>query len=180
MIKSFLASGFCYFLVIWALLSPVSAAEQQFIGPVSGSGSSADESSERVVGLSRGQTVYVPVYSHTYIGEGNTQFNLTATLSFRNTDRNHPLAITAIEYFNSEGTLVRSYLKKPTILLPMASIRVTIQESDTAGGSGASFLATWRAETPVSQPLLETIMIGTRQQQGISFVSRGVVVSSLD
>lgn len=178
--KSLYQSGLALFIVISCLTLPVAATAQEFIGPAYEAGISADKAAERSVDLSRGQTIYVPVYSHTYIGEGNTQFNLTATLSFRNTDRTSPITVTAIDYYSSEGKLVRNYLKKPTILLPMASLRFTIQESDNSGGSGASFLATWQSAKPVSAPLSESIMIGTRQQQGISFISRGVVVSSQD
>jgi hypothetical protein len=34
----------------------------------------------------------------------------------------------------------------------------------------------WHSEKPVSPPIVETVMIGTRSQQGISFLSRGQVV----
>jgi hypothetical protein len=38
-------------------------------------------------------------------------------------------------------------------------------------GSGAKFLVHWRADQPVSEPIVESIMIGTQMQQGISFIS---------
>ena len=46
------------------------------------------------VRLSRGQTVYVPVYSHVFSGPRNIPFLLAATLSIRNTDLSASLRVT--------------------------------------------------------------------------------------
>jgi hypothetical protein len=51
-----------------------------------------------------------------------------------------------------------------------------IEESDAAGGLGANFLITWRAEQPVNAPIVESIMISTRSSLGISFTSRAQVL----
>ncbi|MFP4476028.1 MAG: DUF3124 domain-containing protein [Desulfatibacillaceae bacterium] len=67
-------------------------------------------------------------------------------------------------------------LCKPTVLGPLAATRFVIAESDRAGGSGASFLVRWVSDEPVCAPLMESVAAGTRNQQGISFVSRGQVV----
>ena len=42
----------------------------------------------------KGQTVYVPVYSHIYSGDREQPFYLAATLSIRNTDRIQAITIT--------------------------------------------------------------------------------------
>jgi hypothetical protein len=126
-----------------------------------------------------GQTHYVPVYSHVYTGDRATPFNLTATVSIRNTDPHLPILIKAVDYFNTEGKMVRRFLPEPKMLAPMASLGFSIPESDTTGGSGANFLVQWRARKPVFPPLVESVMIGTRGQQGISFTSRGVALSTI-
>lgn len=59
----------------------------------------------------------------------------------------------------------------------MASIRYVVKESDTSGGSGANFVVKWNAETSVNPPVIESVMIGTQYQQGISFTSRGQIIS---
>jgi Mg/Co/Ni transporter MgtE len=51
-----------------------------------------------------------------------------------------------------------------------------IKESDKAGGSGANFIVGWEAETYANIPIIESVMIGTKGQQGISFLSRGQVI----
>ncbi len=125
-----------------------------------------------------GQTVYVPLYSHIYADERykNKPFNLTATLSIRNTDMDTPIRLQAVDYYDSGGTKLRGYLDSPVTLPPLASVRYIVRETDTTGGSGAKFLVTWEAEPGVTEPIVESIMIGTKLQQGISFVSRGKVI----
>ena len=126
--------------------------------------------------LSQGQKVYVPIYSHIYSGDKENPFLLTAILSVRNTDPGHVITLTAVDYFDSKGKLLRKYLAKPAELGALTSIRYVVAESDKSGGSGAKFVVEWRAASKVNPPILEGIMIGTKMQQGISFVSRGQVI----
>jgi hypothetical protein len=126
--------------------------------------------------LSRGQLVYVPVYSHIYYGDREQTFPLTVVLSIRNTDSKHSITLLRVDYNDSDGKLIRKYLNKPISLNPLASIRYVVNASDMSGGSGANFMVQWKAETEVNNPLLEGVMIGTAGQQGISFTSRGQAV----
>ncbi|MDJ0809632.1 MAG: DUF3124 domain-containing protein [Desulfobacterales bacterium] len=125
---------------------------------------------------SSGQTLYVPVYSHIYSGDRERPLYLAVTISIRNTDPNQAIRLTRVDYFDSEGKLLRGYLEKPTVLGPMASTRYIVGESDKAGGSGANFIVRWEADTPVSPPITEGIMISTASQLGISFTSPGQVI----
>lgn len=126
--------------------------------------------------LSQGQKVYVPIYSHVYGGDRENPFLLTAILSVRNTDPASAITLTAVDYYDSDGKLLRRYLEKPAEIGALASERYLVRESDKSGGSGAKFIVEWRAALPVNPPILEGVMIGTRMQQGISFVSRGQVI----
>jgi hypothetical protein len=126
--------------------------------------------------MSKGQTVYVPVYSHIYGGNRERPFMLSVTLSIRNTDSKHTITVTAADYYDSDGKLLMKYIKKPVHLGKMASTRYIVKESDKAGGSGANFIVTWESESNVTAPLIESVMIGTQAQQGISFTSRGQVI----
>ena len=132
--------------------------------------------SESLPVTSQGQTVYVPIYSHVYAGDREQKVLLTATLSIRNTDPVHVVTITSVDYYDSAGKMIRSYLKQPATLKSMASVRYVVAESDKIGGSGASFIVKWNAVTQIRPPIVESIMIGTRMQQGISFTSRGQVI----
>jgi hypothetical protein len=124
-----------------------------------------------------GQTVYVPIYSHIYHGDQDKHpFDLTATLSIRNTDPDVSITVTVIDYYDSNGKLLKNFQQKPIEIKPMGSTRAIIQESDKSGGSGANFIVKWESGRKATEPLIESIMIGTKIQQGISFTSRGQVI----
>ncbi len=124
----------------------------------------------------KGQTVYVPVYSHIYSGDREMPFYLAATLSIRNTDLAHAIELTTVDYYDSDGKFLKHYLDKPISLEAMATKRYVVPESDKSGGSGAKFIIRWRSTQPVTEPLIESVMISTKTQQGISFTSRGRVL----
>ena len=127
-------------------------------------------------GRSRGQRVYVPAYTHMLIGDRSTPFNLAATLSVRNTDPANAVTVTAIDYYDGGGRLVKRHLERPHVLRPLAATEVFVPESDTSGGFGASFLVTWTAEAAATPPVVECLLIGARSGQGISILSPGRVI----
>ena len=122
--------------------------------------------------LSKGQTLYVPAYSHIYIGHKGTPYMLAVTLSIRNIDPKSPLTLTAVDYHDTEGRLIKKNLTESVTLKPMASTRFVIPAPDKTGGSGANFIVKWSSKEKMNPPVVESIMIGTQSQQGISFTSR--------
>lgn len=134
-----------------------------------------DENTQIVMG----QTIYVPVYSHIYHQNRQNIFPLSVTLSIRNTDLNQPLIVTSVRYYDSEGNLVKEYLESPIQLNQLASTDFFVTRNDTTGGSGANFIVEWIAESEISEPFIEAVMIGTDSQQGISFVGQSRVIKTL-
>jgi len=126
--------------------------------------------------LSIRQFVYVPSYSHIYY-HGGAPFLLETTLSIRNIDLDQPVYLKSIEYYDTEGKLVKSYLDQTIKLAPLQTIEYVIQERDVSGGSGANFLVEWMAESEIDKPLFETVMVGTSGSRGISFVGTGIEIS---
>ena len=122
---------------------------------------------------SRGQTVYVPAYSHIYHGNREAALLLTVTISIRNISPQRSLTVTQVDYYDNKGAAVRRFLDKPLLLGPLGSERFVVPESDTSGGSGANFIVKWHAAEAISPPIVESIMIGTQNQLGVSFTSRG-------
>jgi hypothetical protein len=123
--------------------------------------------------------VYVPAYSSIFHGELKWELDLAVTLNIHNTDLKNGIIIDSIDYYNTSGKIINSFIKdKKIILKPMETYNVGIKESDLGGGIGANFIIKWHAKSKVNEPLIETIMIGTRGQQGISFTSRGVTVAN--
>lgn len=125
-----------------------------------------------------GQNIYVPVYSHIYYENQEKVFNLTVTLSIRNTDLNKPMIITSVRYYDSNGKVVKQFLARPVQLGAMASTDFVVARTDTSGGSGANFIVEWIAETEIFEPVVEAVMIGTESNRGISFISPGKVIKS--
>lgn len=129
-------------------------------------------------GLTRGQEVYVPVYSHVLHGNqgrgGAPETMLLSTmLSIRNTDAHAPITVRSARYYDTEGRLLRDYCEKPVTLRPMASTDLFVEHKDAAGGTGANFLVVWDAEAPVNPPLIETVHANFFGSIGAIFATRG-------
>jgi hypothetical protein len=129
--------------------------------------------------LSQGATVYVPVYSHIYVGIKGHTFDLAISLSVRNPNLKDTITLTSVAYHDSDGKFVRSYLDNPIQVAPLASKDFFVGESDSTGGLGASFVVKWKSQKPVNEPVIEGVMAGTRSGQGISFTTRGQVIRDL-
>jgi len=124
-------------------------------------------------GMSKGETVYVPAYSHIYSGNREQPFLLTVTLSIRNIDLNRSVTINQVDFYETQGKKIHAYLEKPITLKPLESTRYIVPMSDKQGGSGANFIVVWESGQLVNEPIIESVMIATQSQQGISFTSRG-------
>ena len=155
-------AGFAIVVVVGAVLAVLTAA-----GAARGAG----------VPLVKGQKIYVPVYSHIFHGDKERPFELAVTLSVRNTDPEHAVSLVSVDYYDSEGKLVKRYLENGTKLNPLAAAHFVVKESDKSGGAGASFIVRWKSDAKVTEPIVEAVMIGTSTQQGISFSSRGRVIA---
>ncbi len=59
----------------------------------------------------------------------------------------------------------------------MAATEFFVKQSDNSAGASASFLIDWSADTTVSAPVIEAVMIATQMNQGIVFTSPGRVVT---
>jgi hypothetical protein len=123
-------------------------------------------------GLSNGQTIYVPAYSHIYAGNNEVRALLAVTLSIRNTDINHPIEILSVDYYETQGQLLKKFIASPLALNALGTARYTIPYKDKSGGSGANFIVRWKSLKPVNSPIVETIMVGPRS----SFTSRGQAI----
>jgi hypothetical protein len=128
---------------------------------------------------SRGQLIYVPVYSHIFFGDRQQSFNLSVTLSLRNTDLTHPIEITSVRYYDEKGKLLKDFAPPAITIAPLASTRFFVKESDVSAGSEACFLVRWQAPQKVNPPIIEGLMVGTSFGQGISFTSPGRVLEEL-
>lgn len=154
--RSGLFLGFIVFLLV-ATVAPVGAADSVFAPSI-------------------GQTIYLPVYSHVFSGDRENPVYLTAIMILRNTDPTRPLTVTAVDYYASDGGLIKRHLTAPQIVKALGTLHFTVKESDKTGGVGAKFIIEWQSDQPVAPPIAEGLMIGTQMQHGISLNTRGQVV----
>lgn len=116
--------------------------------------------------------VYVPVYSHIYMEDGTSTYNLSATLSIRNTSFTDSFFVTDVVYYGSQGEVLKKYLDSVVLVKPMASIEFVVERMESKGGAGANFVVSWGAKKTAVAPLIQTVM--TQAATGISFVTNGV------
>jgi hypothetical protein len=118
-------------------------------------------------------TTYLSVYSQIYDQSEHRTYDLTATVSLRNTNRSDTVFIDKAEYFNTAGESTRTYFDQPIYIAPMETVEIVIDEWDREGGTGANFLFGWTTKPNLNEPLFEAVMISTSGQQGISFTTSG-------
>lgn len=125
-----------------------------------------------------GEILFVPVYSSIY-HQSNRTFDLTATLSIHNTDMNSQITLVKVDYFGTDGNLVKNFIYADLVLNPLQSKQFIIQESDKSGGTAAKFVIQWISSNKVIKPIVEAVMISTTSQQGISFKTESRIISSV-
>jgi len=94
----------------------------------------AEAQEDSRVKLSKGQSVYVALYSQIYIGNRELPLGLSASLSIRNTDSQNSITVVGVDYYDSEGKLVKRHLSRPVRLKSMASTYFFVKTSDAIGG----------------------------------------------
>lgn len=134
---------------------------------------------EELSGLSKGETIYVPAYSNIYSGNRELPMFLTVTISIRNIDMRHSINITTVDYYETQGNLLKKIIDSPITLKPLESTRYVIPQKDKAGGSGANFIVEWKSDKLVNSPIVEAVMISAGSPF-ISFTSRGQTLNNID
>src|SRR5689334_17253789 len=83
-------------------------------------------------------TTYLAVYPQIYQLNENRKVDLSATVSIRNIDMRDTMYISKIDYYNTEGKMVRKYLSEMIYVKPLETIEIVIKNTDNAGGTGAN------------------------------------------
>lgn len=129
------------------------------------------------IALNFRDSIYVPIYSDIYSFDRYSKPLLTATLSIRNTSIRDSIFVDDIDYYDSKGNLVRQYIDKTILLKPLQTIEYVIDHEDQVGGTGANFIVNWGCNNPTVNPIFQGIMISTKGQHGLSFVTEGISIS---
>lgn len=106
------------------------------------------------------------------------KYDMSAFLAIQNTDFTNVIKITKVLFFDNDGKLISSLLKNDTILNPIGAVNYYIPASDQSG-TGANFIVEWIADSLVSEPLIESVMVGFTHGQEVSFISQGRIIREL-
>ena len=129
--------------------------------------------------LVKGQTLYLPIYSHMLYGNlgksGKASYVLlSALVSIRNTDARRPLRILTAKYFDTNGKLLGERVPAPVLVPPLGTLELFVELNDASGGSGANFLIKWDAEQPVNPPLVESLHANMDGGKAVIFMTQSV------
>lgn len=117
--------------------------------------------------------IYVPIYSDLYIDAQNQNHLLSATLSIRNSSFQDSLFISKIDYYNTNGKLVKKFINNSISLPPMATVNYVIEKEDNSGGAGANFIVELQAKKSSVKPIIQAVMIGQYSNKAFSFAVDG-------
>ena len=137
---------------------------------------------EGIQPASKGQTVYVPIYSEVRHGNvsssGRTDNTLLSVLvSVRNTDPSTPIRVVAAPYYNGDGLLIRNSVPTPKVVPPFGTLELFVEHKENTGGSGANYAIKWEASAPVSPPIIEALHSKFQAGYSVAFISRGRAIS---
>ena len=126
----------------------------------------------------KNQDVYVSAYSNLYYMDGANKVYYTVILSLRNISFSDTLYFTDIDYYDSDGVLLKEYLKDEVLVLhPMESVEYIVGQTDRSGGAGANFVVSYGVTPELrNKPLIEAVMSGTISHHGFAFRTPGVEI----
>lgn len=118
-------------------------------------------------------SIYVPAYSSVSLVPGQLSADFSVTLSIHNASQEKPLVLKRVDYFNTAGQLVQSYLQQPIALRPFGTVEIFISQKDVRGGTGSNFVVDWAAVGQMAEPLAEALMFGSIAGGYYAFISQG-------
>lgn len=127
--------------------------------------------------LSRGQTLYLPIYSHMFygnIGKSGKPSHalLSALVSIRNTDTKTALRVRSARYYDTYGKLLGERIASTASIPPLGTLELFVELNDASGGSGANFIIKWDAEQLINPPLVESLHANLDGGKAIVFTTQ--------
>lgn len=114
---------------------------------------------------------YLSVYSQMYSFNENKKYDLTGLISLRNVSESDTIFILKADYYNTEGSKIRTYFDYPIYILPMETLEIVIAQKDVEGGTGSNFIFDWKTPLNCPEPLFEGLMNSMQGNQGVSFTT---------
>lgn len=126
-----------------------------------------------------GQTIFVPAYSEIFFEDTERTWDFAVTLTVHNTDLDGSIIVKSVRYYDTNGQLVKDFLSEPIRLEKLVTRGYLIGRSDNRGGIGANFVVEWVADTQVTPPVVEAVLISAAGTQGLSLITPGRVIAEI-
>ena len=132
--------------------------------------------------LSKGQMLYLPIYSTIWHGDTHPikgepmKSSMSALVSIRNTSLKTSIKVLSARYYNTEGKLIRDFVSAPKSIVPLGTLELFIEKSEAEGGSGANFLIQWEAAADTNAPIVEAVHIDNQASRPYSFITSARVI----
>lgn len=123
-----------------------------------------------------GQVLYLPLYHQVFIDQREFDYHLTCTLVIRNTDASVPITILQARYYDEQGSARQDLLPQPVEIPSLGAIRRLVKPAGM-DVKNACLIIKWQAPKPVSPPLVQAVMVGTRSTLGVSFATTAIPVA---
>lgn len=86
------------------------------------------------------------------------------------------MLIKLIDYYDTGGTLIKSYLNTPLELPAMGTLNYIVEKEESKGGSGANFIIEVEGIDETVKPVIEAVMLGNFSNKAFAFSTEGVSV----
>lgn len=139
----------------------------------------AGASAQEAPVLSKGQNLYLPIYSHIWHGNSGRSgkadmAQLSALVSIRNVDPAKALRIHSAKYYDTDGKLLKEFLPAVKVVPPLGTLELLIERGESDGGSGANFIIRWSSEEVMVAPLVQAVHADLYGLKPLSFVTQAV------
>ncbi len=116
---------------------------------------------------------YLSVNSVIYSSTQHSIRNLTVTVSLRNTDEYDTIYMGRVDFFDTDGRLLKKYTSSPVFLKPMETIEIVISQNDPTGGSGGNFIFEWKTPPGATEPVFESVMLSVMGNNAFAYATHG-------
>lgn len=117
-------------------------------------------------------TSYLSIYPRINNKTKQKTYNFSSTISLRNTSQKDTIHLFQFSYYDANGTLIKSYLKKPIYMLPMEVLEIALDEINVSEDMGSSFIIVWKTPTDCPEPIFEAVMLSEGNTQDIIFTTQ--------
>ena len=104
--------------------------------------------------LKPAREIYVPINLESNTPNGYRE--IRTIIKIRNTSFYDSLYLSALDYYDMDGMLLKRVFDSTVLVKPMATISVIIKNSEFES-QGDNFIVRWHSKNPLHQPFIQTV-----------------------